>query len=306
MPIGATRIFHINVNCSDLERSLRFYRDLLGLEATAHTYPQPQPGGAFGLDTAQWDAWILADGRGLDAGVAVDLLEWQVPRPTGRPYPSVANLGFGRLCLLTTDVEAAHTRLTAAGVDCWSPPASFELGVEGMAPVRAFVCSDPDGTAVQLVQGDAGRLVHVNVNCSDLERSRSFYVDVVGLRPTARSNPGPQDGRPFRLGDQVEWDAWFLEDPRGDAVFFVDLVEWKRPTPTGAPYDVANHLGMYRMALLTDDLDRDYEALRHDGVRSVTPPADLDMGPGLPHLRALLFPDPDGTMLELIEAPAAG
>jgi len=29
------------------------------------------------------------------------------------------------------------------------------------------------------------------------------------------------------------------------------------------------------------------------------------MGPGLPALRALLFPDPDGTMLELIESPAS-
>jgi hypothetical protein len=27
------------------------------------------------------------------------------------------------------------------------------------------------------------------------------------------------------------------------------------------------------------------------------------MGPGIPSLRALLFPDPDGTMLELIESP---
>ena len=32
MPIGASRIFHVNVNCSDLERSLAFYRDVLGLE----------------------------------------------------------------------------------------------------------------------------------------------------------------------------------------------------------------------------------------------------------------------------------
>jgi len=57
------------------------------------------------------------------------------------------------------------------------------------------------------------------------------------------------------------------------------------------------------MALMTDDIDRDYADLSARGVACMTPPAVLDMGPGLPMLRALLFPDPDGTMLELIETP---
>jgi hypothetical protein len=58
------------------------------------------------------------------------------------------------------------------------------------------------------------------------------------------------------------------------------------------------------MALTTDDIDRDYAELVDRGVSCVSPPAELDMGPGLPLLRALLFADPDGTMLELIESPA--
>ena len=86
MPIGVSQAFHVNVNCSDLERSLGFYRDLLGLTASTRTKPEaPQDGAAFGLDLAQWDAWILHDERGFGAGLVVDLLEWQVPRPTGRP-----------------------------------------------------------------------------------------------------------------------------------------------------------------------------------------------------------------------------
>ena len=39
MSIGVSRVFHLNVNCSDLERSLGFYRDLLGLTQGAHTVP---------------------------------------------------------------------------------------------------------------------------------------------------------------------------------------------------------------------------------------------------------------------------
>src|SRR6187431_395705 len=110
MPIGASRIFHVNVNCSDLERSLAFYRDVLGLQQGAHTQPgEPQPGDAFGLDTAQWDAWILTGDNGYD-GVALDLLEWQVPPPVGSP-PAANRLGFSRLGLVTRDVDGLHERL---------------------------------------------------------------------------------------------------------------------------------------------------------------------------------------------------
>ena len=57
------------------------------------------------------------------------------------------------------------------------------------------------------------------------------------------------------------------------------------------------------MALLTDDVDRDYEALVDAGVNCYSLPMELEMGPGLPSdLRALFFEDPDGTCVELIES----
>jgi hypothetical protein len=61
---------------------------------------------------------------------------------------------------------------------------------------------------------------------------------------------------------------------------------------------------MYRMALMTDDVDADYDQLRAGAVTCVSPPSQLEMGPGIPKLRAVLFLDPDGTALELIETPA--
>ncbi|MEW6268336.1 MAG: VOC family protein, partial [Thermodesulfobacteriota bacterium] len=52
---------HVNVNCSELRRSRRFYEEALGLVASAHTRPErPQPGAGFGLaGDVLWDAWVL-------------------------------------------------------------------------------------------------------------------------------------------------------------------------------------------------------------------------------------------------------
>jgi catechol 2,3-dioxygenase-like lactoylglutathione lyase family enzyme len=303
VPIGVSRVVHCNVNCSDLERSLGFYRDLLGLSPVTRTAPEsPQPGAAFGLEHAQWDAWILGDARGIE-GVAIDLLEWQVPPPTGTPYPAANVLGFARLGLTTSDIDAAHERLVAAGVDCYGAPHDVE--VEGVPSMRAFVCTDPDGTLIELMSGHTDRFSVAIVNCTDLDRSTEFYADVLGFMPLARFASGPRDGSGLRMGPDIDWEMAYLDDPRGSFDFAVDLVQWKRPPGAGTPYAAANNLGIYRMAMLTDDIDGAYDALRDRGVRCVTPPATLEMGPRVPPLKALMFSDPDGTTLELIEVPGA-
>ncbi len=81
---------------------------------------------------------------------------------------------------------------------------------------------------------------------------------------------------------------------------FVELVA--DPDAGPAPSS-ATTVGIWRMALGTEDIDADVEALRGLGVRCLTAPVSMSMGPGLPTLRFVLFPDPDGTMLELIERP---
>jgi catechol 2,3-dioxygenase-like lactoylglutathione lyase family enzyme len=112
---------------------------------------------------------------------------------------------------------------------------------------------------VQVKPGPPG-LLGVTIGCTDIDRSRRFYEEIV------------------ELGD------------------FVDLV----PAEGEAP-PAANTLGAWRMALATEDIDADVSQLRARGVSCLSEPAEMEMGPGLPALRFVLFPDPDGTMLELIE-----
>jgi catechol 2,3-dioxygenase-like lactoylglutathione lyase family enzyme len=269
--IGAGRVFHINVNCSDLDRSLAFYRDTLGLETRARTTPQPQPCGPLGLDQAQWDAWILTDRRGWVA-TAVDLLEWKLPAPEGPAPLSVTQLGFNRLCFTTTD------------------------------PGRPDgLIRDPDGTALQFEAGDGDRFERIVINCSQLERSVAFYRDVVGLAVTSPPERWTGSGERYGLGDSaVTFDSVRLAYP-GDLTT-IELVQWLDPAPTGRPPARANQLGLYRMALLTHDIEADWRTLEAAGVTCPKPGA-LDMGPGLPSVTCTVFRDPDGTTLEPLQQP---
>lgn len=67
----------------------------------------------------------------------------------------------------------------------------------------------------------------------------------------------------------------------------------------------ANTVGIWRMALATADIEADVAWLHQAGVPCRSEPVKMSMGPGMPEVRFVLFSDPDGTILELIERPVA-
>ncbi len=303
MAVEILRIAHCNVNCSDLARSTAFYRDLLGLRVGAHTSPAPQEAPGFGLEgKIQWDAHML---HGEAGDTVVDLLEWKRPRPTGTPYSEANHLGMFRICFLVPDIGALYEKLRAHDVPCLSAPLRYAVDPESGFEATMFLCRDPDGTVLEFVESEGAetRLVHANVNCSDLSRSLAWYQRVLGLELRGRSRPGPSSGDGFQMAGEVEWEAAFLV-PGSNASFLIDLLEWKRPRPVGQPYPSANHLGIYRMAFVVEDAHAAHEDLRRNGVEC-PPPVWLDMGPEIPidGLWTVFFPDPDGTCLELIQSP---
>lgn len=307
MALDLTRVAHMNVNCSNLERSLRFYRDLVGLTATSHTRPAPQEGAGFGLPgRVVWDAWMLQDDR-APLSPAIDLLEWQTPRPIGKPHPEANHLGFMRLCLAAENLDALHARLTAAGIATRSKPVSVPV-LPGNV-VKFFCCADPDGTCVEFVERATPgpvRLSHININCRDLDASSDWYQRVLGVKPIAgRAEPPPASGAGFGFTGECDYRADFLAvGGRADALI-LDLLEWKNPKPIGRPLVEANHLGVFRMAFMVDDAKASCAELDHLGVAH-SGPCHLDMGPDVPiegGLYAVFFRDPDGTCLELIETP---
>jgi catechol 2,3-dioxygenase-like lactoylglutathione lyase family enzyme len=302
--VAVQRVMHVNMNCRDLDRSLAFYRELLELQTFVHTAAFPQPGDAFGIEgDVRWDAQILQDARGFD-GPSLDLLEWKEPPPTGSPYAEPNHLGMFRLCTLVPDLDAVFARAEALGAQCVSPPTELPLGSESAPTVRVFLCADPDGQMLEFVeQPGAARLMHVNVNCSDVARSCEWYERVLGLDVRGSSNPGPVPGAAFGVEGDVEWDARRLFVAGRDD-FAIDLLEWKKPAPFGRPYAEANHLGLYRLAFLVEDVHESFEELERLAIECA-PPARLDMGPTIPidGVWALFFSDPDGVCLELIENP---
>jgi catechol 2,3-dioxygenase-like lactoylglutathione lyase family enzyme len=306
MPVEVREVVHVNVNCSDLQRSLRFYRDFVGLRALSHARPStPQDGSGFGFEgKALWDAYLMHDARGAQA-TGIDLLQWEIPRPVGRPHPALNHLGLARLCIRVPDLDELHARLAAAGSPIAAPPQPARISQDLEA--RSFCCPDPDGSWIQFFENRGGaqlQLSHVILNVSHLDAAGAWYERVLGLERSARAKAGPLSGTLLGIAGEVEWESLRLAPKRSSGGFGVELVEWKQPRSVGQPYARANQLGIYRIAFLVDSCEQSHAELRRLGI-SCAPPSWLELGPEIPiaGLSALFFRDPDGTCVELIERP---
>jgi glyoxylase I family protein len=145
-----TRIFHCNINCTNIERAVAFY-EMLGFKVILDFrdgMKSQEMAEAFGLEVADLKGVHLRIGDKEDAS-RIDLLEFKDPPPSGQPYPHLAHTGIARLCLKTTNIHRIYQELKAKGVAFISEPKKLP-GTE----VTIVCFRDPDGTFIELLQGD--------------------------------------------------------------------------------------------------------------------------------------------------------
>ena len=149
--MAVTGFFHGGVTVRDMETSLRFYRDGLGLEIEFDRILD-----ADYLKTVlglQFDH-IRAVYLRIPGGGFVELLEYVgIERLSAESRP--CDYGAGHFCLYVDDVAAMHARLVGLGFAARSPEI-VEITSGPNAGARSCYMGDPDGYAVELFQKRPG------------------------------------------------------------------------------------------------------------------------------------------------------
>jgi catechol 2,3-dioxygenase-like lactoylglutathione lyase family enzyme len=130
---------------------------------------------------------------------------------------------------------------------------------------------------------------------SDLERSIAFYAEIAGMRVVRRSESGGESfsrmsglpARPVKMA--------YLEG--GGRVLALQEFSPPNGETEGAP----NALRATHLVFFCPDVAGAYAALTEKGVRFLGPPITTPAGN-----QAVMFLDPDGYVLELIEPLAMG
>jgi lactoylglutathione lyase len=121
------RILHTAYFVADIERSFKFYRDVLGMREQQR----------FDLgDGVQEVILTFPDSKG--AGV---ILMWNTKRTTPYQYGD----SYSRLVMMVSDLDAAVQHLRAQGV-------TFSKGPIDASALRYCIIKDPDGYNIEVLQ----------------------------------------------------------------------------------------------------------------------------------------------------------
>lgn len=146
------RLAFVELSCSELERSLRFFREVLGLEAGIPRSERLPGAGVGRRGEIAWRAVSLGI-AGQPDGFRVELTQWQQPAAHGRPSAEANRLGLFRMALLVRDIERCHAELKGLGIAQLSAPALLDLGPACPAPsCHALFFRDPDGACLELIE----------------------------------------------------------------------------------------------------------------------------------------------------------
>ena len=152
----ADRFDHTGLVVADLERSLRFYRDLVGLELLGRgAETDARYAEMLGVSRVRF-AWAELD---LGGGHVLELLRFDEPSggaaqaisPATTGTTAATTVGAAHLGIRVDDIAAVHEALMSDGATVFSRP--IELGEENRwLGLRVLYARDPDGHLVELIQ----------------------------------------------------------------------------------------------------------------------------------------------------------
>lgn len=147
----AAGLHHTGYTVADLDRSVAFYRDLLGCEVLGIN---ERKGGYLAAVVGYPDAHVrMAHLRVAGSPHIIELFQYLAPEPAALELEP-RKIGAAHLCFLVEDLEATYARLLEAGVDFISTPVDVDAGAN--AGGRALYLRDPDGIPLELFQPPPG------------------------------------------------------------------------------------------------------------------------------------------------------
>lgn len=146
-----TSILHIGLTVTDIDRSIAFYRDTLGLsfqgeltmegEATEKLFKKP--------GCAARVAYLNGSSH-IDAP-PVELIQFTSEKAQEKPS-DLFSTSISEICFLTDDIDREYRRLCDLGVEFLSKPQDFDFTADGFGKSKAVYFKDPDGIILELMQ----------------------------------------------------------------------------------------------------------------------------------------------------------
>ena len=138
---------HTGITVSNLERSLAFWRDVLGFEFSHSAHQKGErPEQITGVKNAELKLTVLK----TPSGHKIELLQYVAPADGRHVDLRPCDVGHVHVALIVDDLDAVLQRIAAYGWKAAGKPQTLTQGPN--AGKRVVYVRDPDGTTIEFMQ----------------------------------------------------------------------------------------------------------------------------------------------------------
>lgn len=307
---------HVGIWVTNMEKALVFYRDILGLKVlndfSGEEYKLREVIGK----SVEMRVIILGVSAKLDRSCIklVQFLSGPYPNSTYRvPFNRRwGDIGYCEFCFEVLNVEKTYTEMKEKGAESAMEVTRFsEKGADGKEVVSAYAyIRDPEGTLVEfdepwLVRKTgtvdkkfAGiiRLDHVGFGVTDMDRSVTFYKDILGFNKVIYDIEG-ESAMSKLVGEPLRRRLVMLHNENDGGC--IELIQ-AFPPFKARPLSLESRwgdIGLMEMGVEVKDIDKVCQTLVEKKVRFICAPGPVKQL----NAKHAYIRDPDGLMIELIE-----
>ncbi len=144
-------VAHIGLTVSDLNRSVEFYKNILGMEFLGHlTMSGPSTDKLFNYTNCIVELAYLSGSESLTCP-PIELIQFVSPKEQ-KDQASLFKTSISELCFYVEDIDLVYQELKAKGVEFLSEPQYFNFTEYGFDKSKAVYFKDPDGIILELMQ----------------------------------------------------------------------------------------------------------------------------------------------------------
>ena len=309
-PAPASSVDTIGLTVSDLQRSVRFFADVLGFETLSESEFAGRPhellSGVFGART-RVARLRLGDEH-------IELTEYLAPR--GRPYPGDTrgnDRWFQHIAIIVSDMERAYARLREHGVPHASTgPQLLPDWNPNAGGISAHYFRDPDGHFLEVLAFPTGKglekwqrkdslflgIDHTAIVVGSTEQALAFYRDGLGMKVVGASENHGEEQEHLNNVFGARLRITTLRAPSGPGV---ELLEYLAPRDgRPAPLDLkANDLAHWQTTITSGNINA--LLVRQHGGGLVSPAVVQVDAASTGFARGVLIRDPDGHAIRVVE-----
>ena len=147
MPFRILAADHTGLTVTNLERSLAFWRDLLGFELSHRAHQKGELAEKItGVPGAEIQLAVLK----TPTGHKIELLEYLAPADRRQVNPRPCDVGSVHVALTVDDLDAVLDAIVPLGWKAAGTPQTLTVGPN--AGKRVIYVRDPDGTTIEFMQ----------------------------------------------------------------------------------------------------------------------------------------------------------